>query len=79
MTFQSEITPEVKLLENMVNLQNIPFKVGKLDFVDSGDDSTVMRTIELTNAFIVSYSESFYDRSRGLPLHLYAFLRKDYH
>lgn len=59
MTFQSEITPEVKLLENMVNLQNIPIKVGKLEFVDSGDDATVMRTIELTNAFIVNYSESF--------------------
>ncbi|TAE24125.1 MAG: hypothetical protein EAZ91_20925 [Cytophagales bacterium] len=59
MTFQSEITPEVKLLENMVNLQNIPFKIGKLEFVDSGDNATVMRTIELTNAFIVNYSESF--------------------
>ncbi|HEY0111236.1 MAG TPA: type VI secretion system tube protein TssD, partial [Fibrella sp.] len=35
MQFTSEITPEVKLLENMVNLQNIPFKVGKLEFVDA--------------------------------------------
>ncbi len=59
MNFSSEITPESKLLENMVNAQNKPIAAGKLDFVDSGDDSTVMRTIEFTNGFIVNYGESF--------------------
>ncbi|HEX9955832.1 MAG TPA: type VI secretion system tube protein TssD [Fibrella sp.] len=59
MHFTSESTPLSKLLENMVNLQNIPYKVGKMEFIDAGDDSMVMRTIDLTNAFIVSYSEQF--------------------
>ena len=59
MHFTSEITPLSKLLENMVNLQNIPYKVGKMEFIDAGDDSMVMRTIDLTNAFIVSYQEMF--------------------
>ncbi len=71
MSFTSEITPEVKLLENMVNLQNIPYKVGKLEFVDAGDDSTVMRTIDLTNAFIVNYSEHF---SSGSEAYLCQFM-----
>ena len=57
-SFTVEVTPETKLIENMVNSQNKPYDKGELAFTDAGDDG-VTRKIEFANAYIVNYSESF--------------------
>ncbi len=57
-SFTVEVTEKSSLVENMVNAQNKPYAEGSLEFTDAGDDG-VTRKIAFTNAYIVSYSESF--------------------